>query len=96
MARHQGPLANWSQYLAVRAAVGLACLTGVRASLRAASLLGRLGFLVDRRHRNRALDHVRLAFPEWDEQRVVRTARRSMQRFAQLLVEMIFLPRNIY
>ncbi|MEE8458654.1 MAG: hypothetical protein V3S08_02210, partial [Phycisphaerales bacterium] len=95
MARNQGPLANWSQYLAVRAAVGLAYLAGIRRSLKAARRLGSLGFVIDRRHRRRALDHLRLAFVTWDEDRVARTARRSFQRFVQLGVEMLFMPRNI-
>ncbi len=95
MARNQGPFVNWSQYLAVRAVVGLAYLVGVRQSLKAASRLGRLVFLLDRRHRRRALDHLRLAFPDWDEDRIVRTARRSCQRFMQLVVEVVFMPRVI-
>ncbi len=95
MARNQGALVNWSQYLPVRAMVGLAYLAGVRQSLKAASRLGRLGFVLDRRHRQRALDHLRLAFPSWDEDRIARTARHSFQRFLQLGVEMLFMPRKI-
>ena len=95
MARNQGALVNWLQYLPVRALVGLAYLAGVRQSLKAASGLGRLGFVLDRRHRQRALDHLRLAFPSWDEDRIVRTAQHSFQRFLQLGVEMLFMPRNI-
>jgi KDO2-lipid IV(A) lauroyltransferase len=75
--------------------VGLAYLAGVRRSLKAASRLGRIGFIVDRRHRRRALDHLRLAFATWGEDRITRTARRSCERFVQLGVEMLFMPRNI-
>ncbi len=95
MARNPSPAAKWSQYLALRAVVGLAHLAGVRESLKFASRVGRAFFRLGRRHRQRAINHVRLAFPEWDDDRVVEVARRSCERFAQLAVEMIFMPRLI-
>jgi KDO2-lipid IV(A) lauroyltransferase len=73
----------------------LACCLGVRLSLMIAAGVGRLFFRLDRKHRVRSIGHVRLAFPEWDDARVVRVARRSCQRFLQLAVEMVFMPRTI-
>ena len=95
VSRNQGPAVKWSQYLAFRAAVGLSYLLGVRVCLLIAAGVGRVLFLFDRRHRRRALDHVRFAFPHWDDGRVTRVARRSYQRLAQLAVEMLFMPRLI-
>ncbi len=85
----------WSQYLTLRALVGAAQLIGVRGSLKVASAIGRAAFRLDRRHRQRAVRHVRLAFPQWDDGHVMEIARRSCERFAQLAVEMIFMPRRI-
>ena len=95
MSRNQGKAVRWSQYLAFRAVVGLSYLLGVRVCLLIAAGAGRVLFLLDRRHRRRALDHVRFAFPRWDKGRVTRVARTSFQRIAQLGVEMIFMPRRI-
>ncbi len=95
MSQNQGPAVKWSQYLAFRAAVGLSYLLGVRVCLLIAAGVGRSLFLLDRRHRRRALGHVRHAFPDWDEGRVTEVARRSYQRLAQLAVEMLFMPRRI-
>jgi len=95
VSRNQGPVVKWSQYLAFRAAVGLSYLVGVRVSLLIAAGIGRMLFLFDRRHRRRAMAHVRLAFGQWDERQITRVACRSYQRLAQLAVEMVFMPRRI-
>ena len=95
MSQNQGPVVKWSQYLAFRVVVGLTYLLGVRVSLWIAAGAGRLLFLGDRRHRRRSMAHVRLAFADWDERRVTRTACRSYQRIAQLAVETVFMPRRI-
>ncbi len=95
MSKHQGQIATWSQYLALRAVMALACLAGLRLSLIVAAGLGRLYFCIDRRHRRRAINNLRLAFPEWDDNRLAEIARRSCEHFAQLAVEIIFLPRKI-
>ena len=96
MSRNQGPVVKWSQYLALRVAVGLSYLLGVRVCLLIAAGAGRVLFVLDRRHRRRAITQVRLAFGEWDERRVTWVARRSCQRFVQLVVEMVFMPRRIH
>jgi Kdo2-lipid IVA lauroyltransferase/acyltransferase len=67
----------------------------VRLSLLVASGVGRVFFRLDRKHRLRSIDHVRLAFPDWHEDRVIGVARRSCQRFLQLAIEMVFMPRRI-
>ena len=95
MPRKQNPAATWSQYLALRAAVGLSYLLGVRVSILIATGVGRILFFFDRKHRRRALNNVRLAFPEWDDDRVTQVALKSCRRLAQLAVEMIFMPRRI-
>ena len=53
-------------------------------------LLGRL----DRRHLAIAAGNLRLAFPEWDEARVWRTARGVYGHFGAVLFDILWLPRR--
>jgi KDO2-lipid IV(A) lauroyltransferase len=46
-------------------------------------------------HRNRAEEHIRRAFPEWEAACVERTALASMQQIAMLAVEVLMAPRLI-
>ncbi len=95
MSKNQGPVASWMQYLALRAFMALSYLAGLSVSLVVAAWAGRLFFRVDRRHRCRAMNHLRLAFPHWDDARRAEVARRSCEHFAQLAVEFIFLPVKV-
>ena len=82
-------------YLAARcAAMGLTTL-GIEASLRAAAAVGRQWFRLDKRHRLRAIDHVRRAFPDWPTSEVESLARQSFEYLAKLAVEVLNTPRLI-
>ncbi len=59
---HRGPSA-WSQYLALRAAQGVASLAPWSLVKLAARGIGRLGRVLDRRHTAAARDFVRTALP---------------------------------
>lgn len=46
-------------------------------------------------HRNRAEEHLRLAFPDWSTEQIERTALESMQHMSMLAVEVLFTPKLI-
>lgn len=86
----------WSQYLAARLAeMALTCFD-VRDNLRTAALIGRAGYRLDRRHRERAGYNVRRSFPQWSQQRCDRTVERMFEHVAQLAVEVCHTPRLLH
>lgn len=96
MARDMSPLAMWSQYLAARTAVmGITCLD-VRTNLHLAAAAGRGLFQVATKHRKRAIEHLRQAFPEWSDAQLESTAQQSFEYFAQLAIEVAYLPRLVH
>lgn len=84
-------------YLTVRLWTLIINCFPVETNLRTARLLGRIWWLAIRRHRERALEHLRPAFAgEYDERALREIARRSFEHFAQLyLVEMVMTPRLV-
>jgi len=60
-----------------------------------AGWLGDLFFRFDRKHRRRAIEHVRRSFPDWPEHEVAAVARRSLHHMAWLGVEMMLTTRLI-
>lgn len=67
----------------------------VNLNLRTAKLLGSGLYLIDRRHRERALANLRRSFPELSERQREKLARRSMQQMIMLFVEVLFTTRLI-
>ena len=96
MARPSCSAALWSQYLGAR--LGEMCLTagGVESALRLADGVGRAIFHLDRTHRNRALDHLEIAFPQMPRAEALRLARRSFEHLARLVVEVCHSPRLLH
>ncbi len=66
-------------------------------NLRTARILGRIWWLAMRRHRDRAMEHLRAALGDvYGEAELRRIARRSFEHFAQLyLVELVQTPRVV-
>ncbi len=100
MARHLSPIALWTQYLAARvAAMGLTAFD-VDANLRTAAALGRglygLERYVSRRHRERALRHLAIAYPEMPAAGREALARGSFEHLVQLVVEVCHTPRVLH
>ena len=60
-----------------------------------ADRLADLLYRVDRRHRERALGHLRRSFPDWPQQRIEETARASMRSLIYLGLEFVFVTRLI-
>jgi KDO2-lipid IV(A) lauroyltransferase len=89
------------RYMAEYAALRAWCLVigcfPIETNLATARLLGRLWWLLTKRHRDRAMDNLRRALGNsYDERRLRSIARRSFEHFAQVyLVEMIVTPRII-
>jgi len=61
----------------------------------AAGWLGDMIFRFDRKHRRRAVEHVRRSFPDWSERDVLAVARRSLRHMAWLGLEMMLTTRKI-
>lgn len=78
---------------ALAAAVGAAVRRLPRAGARALGrVLGRVWAALDRRHVAIAVGNLARAFPEWDAARTRRTARDVYVHFAQVLMELLWLP----
>ena len=60
-----------------------------------ARLFGDLIHRFDRRHRLRALEHLRRSFPAWPDEQVRRVARESIRGLAYLASELVLTPRRI-
>ena len=56
--------------------------------------LGRVWAWLDRRHLAIAADNLRQAFPEWGAEQVERTARAVYVHFAQVMLELLWMPRR--
>ncbi len=95
MAKNQGPIAIWSQYLGARlAAMGLT-MFNIEANLHTAAAIGRAMYAWDKRHRQRAARSISLAFPQFSEGQVQRVCKASFEHFVQLAFEVIHTPRVI-
>jgi len=75
--------------------MGQMCLTvgGAESAIRLAGGVGRLLFRLDQTHRQRAIDHLAIAFPEMSAEQRYRLARRSFENLGKLLVEVCHSPR---
>jgi Kdo2-lipid IVA lauroyltransferase/acyltransferase len=95
MAKNQGPIVTWSQYLGARlTAMGLT-MFNVDSNLRTAAMIGRAMYAWDKRHRDRAARSISLAFPEWSAEKVQRVCKGSFEHFVQLAFEVCHTPRVI-
>lgn len=96
MARDSSALVYGSQYVAARlAAMGLT-MFDVEDNLRTAAAIGRLMFRLDRRHRQRTLSHLAIAFPQLSTTQAHNLAKRSFEHFIQLVIEVLHTPHAIH
>ena len=82
-------------YVAVRLVSVAMHAFPVNLNLRTAKLLGSGLYLIDRRHRARALANLQRSFPEMSERQREKLALRSMQQMVMLFVEVLFTTRLI-
>jgi Kdo2-lipid IVA lauroyltransferase/acyltransferase len=95
MARLRPPT-DYLVYIAVRFVAMILQMFPIDANLKTARLMGWIWFRVMRRHRERAREHLRLAFGEsLSDEEVDRLALASMQQMTMMAVEAIFTPRLI-
>ncbi|MCC6240734.1 MAG: lysophospholipid acyltransferase family protein [Phycisphaerales bacterium] len=95
MAKQRNDLNDRLTYLALRlVSMALHCFP-VNANLRTAALIGDILFRFDRRHRLRAMEHLRRSFPEYSQEQCLQLTRQSMQHLVMLGVEVLFSTRLI-
>jgi len=82
-------------YVGVRLFAMFVHMFGWEANYRTARVIGNLLYRFDRRHRRRALTHLRLSFPGWSEQKYHRIAKASMRNLVYLGLEVLFTTRLI-
>ena len=84
MARNQSALVQWSQYLPLRAFASVVDCLPMSFNMHAGKCVGDVLYMLDRRHRERAMNNIRLSFPEYSEQQVRSLAKQSMEYMFQL------------
>lgn len=95
MAQNQ-PIIHFAQYAAARTAAMLLGLFPVNANLRTARAVGSMLWQFDKKHRKRAMENLRASFPEKEEKELEYIAERSMQHFIELVMDVLFTPRQIH
>ena len=95
MARRRNKFIDYLQYLGLRLFAMFVHMSSMRVNYRIARWIGELIWLVDRKHRRIACEHLRLSFPDWPEDEVRRVARKSMHNLVYLGVEVLLTPRLI-
>lgn len=95
MAKERNDLMDRVTYVALRIVSMMLHCFPVNANLRTAALIGDVMFRFDRRHRDRAMEHLRRSFPDMPDAVLRRMARRSVQHLVMLGVEVLFTTRLI-
>jgi len=95
MAKPRNKLMDVLQYLALRLFAMFVHMFPLEMNYRTARWIGDLLYRFDRRHRHRAMEHLRRSFPDWDERKIRRVARASMRNMIYLGLEVLFTTRLI-
>ena len=96
MAKPRNKAIDLLQYVGLRTAAMLICSFSVNANLQAARSLGNFMYRFDRKHRDRAMENLRHAYPDMPEVKRALLARRSMQHLMMLAVETLFTTRLVH
>ncbi|NNM84926.1 MAG: lysophospholipid acyltransferase family protein [Phycisphaerales bacterium] len=91
----RNPTLDLGQYMAARWATMMLGMFPVNANLQTARAFGSLLFAIDAKHRKRGMDNLRRSFPDWSEDRIKAVARRSVQHFCELAIDVISTTRTI-
>jgi KDO2-lipid IV(A) lauroyltransferase len=86
---------HFAGYIGMRLAATAMHSFPIQANLRFARRLGDFAFLVDRKHRERAIANLKRSFPDMPDAQRREMARRSMQELFLLIVEVLFTTRLI-
>ena len=95
MARQHNKIVDYLTYLLVRVLAMFIYMAGPVGVYRVARVAGDLMYRFDGRHRQIACGHIRLSFPDWNEQRIEHCARLSLQNMVMLAFEVLLTPRCI-
>lgn len=90
-----GLVSNFAQYAAARTVAMMLNLFSIEDNLNVARGLGSFLYKIDRRHRKRALENLRASFPEKSGEELNYIAKRSMQHFIELVMDVFFTTREI-
>ncbi|HUS46558.1 MAG TPA: lipid A biosynthesis acyltransferase [Phycisphaerae bacterium] len=90
MAKPRNKFLDYLAYLLLRVFAACVRMFAWEANYRTAKWIGNLLYRFDRRHRDRALVHLRLSFPDWSEEKCRRVARASMRNMVYLGLEVMF------
>lgn len=82
-------------YILLRIVIGIMFCFGIKASLRFARFLGRLMWKHYHRGRERAIENLRISFPEKDDSWIQATGKRSFEQIVMLIVDVFFTPRLV-
>jgi KDO2-lipid IV(A) lauroyltransferase len=95
MAKPRNKYLDYLGYVGFRVFEMFVRMFDVRTNYHTFRLLGDLAHRFDRRHRNRAIGHLRKSFPDWGEEEYERVARESMRSLLYLALETLFTTRLI-
>jgi len=87
--------ADYLAYLALRLVAMFLHMFDWRTVYRLCAWIGDVWYRLDRRHRDRAADHLRPAFGDWPEAKVQQTVRGSFRSMVYLAVEVLLTTRLI-
>lgn len=90
MAKERNKVADYLLYICCRCVSMLFHCFPVQLNLQTARLMGWILFMVDKKHRKRAMHNLRRSFPELTEAQCRRMALESTQHMVMLAVEVIF------
>ena len=96
MAKTRNDFIDRLQYVGLRiVSMAMHCWP-IEANLRVARWIGDLMWLVDKKHRERAMGNLRRSFPDMPESERERIARQSMQQLFMLFVEIMFTTKLMH
>jgi len=93
--RQRNKTLDYAAYIGVRLFAMFVHMFSWEANYRTAKFLGNLMYRLDRKHRDRAMEHLRLSFPEWTQSHRRRVAQASMRNMFYLAIEFLFTTRLI-
>jgi KDO2-lipid IV(A) lauroyltransferase len=92
MAKPRNQFADYLTYIALRVFEMALKMFGIKANYTTAALIGDAMYYLDKKHRDRAIRHLKKSFPEWDEKKIRHVARLSMRNMLYLAIEVLFTP----
>ncbi len=95
MAKPRNKYRDYLMYIGLRLFAMFIHMFNYRANYRTAGIIGNLLYRFDKRHRQRAIEHLRRSFPDWDERKLQEVAKASMRNLVYLGVEVLFTTRLI-